>query len=98
MCLRLVLKKSKETKSFVVCVVRLLRLNCGLCPVVFSESDETNKDIEDHLSMGVLNSGSVDIVCQHQAGQFSGFPTCVATVKANIIKRGPTVYLKNDYT
>ena len=39
-----------------------------------------------------------DIVCQHQAGQFSGFPTCVATVKANIITRGPTVYLKNDYT
>ena len=59
MCLCIVLKKSKETKSFVVCVVRLLRLNCGLCPVVFGESDETNKDIEDHLSMGRLNSGSV---------------------------------------
>ena len=55
----LALKKRKETKSFVVCIVRLLRLNCGLCPVVFGESDETNKDIKDHLSMGVLNSGSV---------------------------------------
>jgi len=58
-CLCLALKKSKETKSSVVFVVRLLRLNCGLCPVVFGESDETNKDIEDHLSMGRLKSGSV---------------------------------------
>ena len=39
--------------------LRLLRLNCGLCPVVFGESDETNNDIEDHLCMGVLNIGSV---------------------------------------
>lgn len=27
--------------------------------MVFGDSDETNKDIEDHLSMGRLNSGSV---------------------------------------
>ena len=59
MCSCLVLKKSKETKSFVVCVVSPLeyirkqqvesikKLDCGLRAAAIGERDETDKDIEE---------------------------------------------------
>lgn len=58
-CSCLVLKKSKETKSFVVCVVSPLeyirkqqvesikKLDCGLRAAAIGERDEMDKDIEE---------------------------------------------------
>ena len=58
-CSCLVLKKSKETKSFVICVVSPLeyirkqqvesikKLDCGLRAAAIGERDETDKDIEE---------------------------------------------------
>ena len=73
-CSCLVLKKSKETKSFVVCVVSPLeyikkqqvesikKLDCGLRAAAIGERDETDKDIEEgRVNIGQVIHGSLHI-------------------------------------